>query len=129
MPKRKKKHKYHVNEDHTYEYLKEMFPDIKIEKQFTIKEDVIVDGKKIQSKVIIDFYFIKNGINYFIEYNGKQHYEPIRRFGGKKAFIKRQKRDQWVREWCKSNNYVLIEIDGREFVNEGIKAHLESIFI
>lgn len=128
MPRKKRKHRFHVNENHTYEYLKELFPDIKIKKQFTIKENVVVEGVKIQSKVVVDFYFTKNGINYFVEYNGKQHYESVKRFGGKKAFIKRQKRDQWLREWCTSHDYVLIEIDGREFVNEGIKGHLESIF-
>lgn len=129
MPRKKRKHRFHVNENHTYDYLKEMFPNLKIVKQFTINEDVVVEGKKIQSKVIVDFYFVKDKINYFVEYNGKQHYESVRRFGGKKAFVKRQKRDQWLREWCVSHNYVLIEIDGRQFVNEDIKAHLESIFV
>lgn len=34
---------------------------------------------------------------YFIEYNGKQHYESVEYFGGKKSFELQKKRDSYVR--------------------------------
>lgn len=123
-----KKRKYHVNEDLTYKYLKEILPEISIKKQFTIKEEVYYFGTKIQNRVVIDFYFKKDGKKYFIEYNGRQHYEPIKRFGGKKAFNKRWKRDEWFRQWCKEKGHILIEIDGRIYENEKIKEYLKTIF-
>ena len=49
-----------------------------------------------------------NGI--FIEYNGGQHYFPIKWFGGESAFIKQQKRDNDLRDYCTMNNIRLIEI-------------------
>lgn len=48
--------------------------------------------------------------NLIIEYNGAQHYKPIKQFGGAKAFHKQQKRDCKVREYCKENNIKLLEI-------------------
>lgn len=56
----------------------------------------------------IDFYLPK--LNYFIEYNGKQHYIPVQHFGGQMKFEQQQKRDQFVRSYCNDNNIRLIEI-------------------
>ena len=131
IKKRKKYHRkrksYHTNEDHTYEYLQELLPNIKIKKQKTIVGPIVLDGEIIQTRVCIDFYFVKDNKEYYVEYNGRQHYESVKRFGGKKAFTKRQKRDEWVRRYCRDNNYILIEIDGREFINEGIKEYLKGV--
>lgn len=48
--------------------------------------------------------------NLIIEYNGKQHYQPVKRFGGAKAFHKQKQRDKEVRSYCKANNIKLLEI-------------------
>lgn len=48
--------------------------------------------------------------NLIIEYNGKQHYQPVDVFGGAKGFHKQQKRDKNVRMYCKINNIKLLEI-------------------
>lgn len=62
---------------------------------------------KIKNKrYIVDFKIN----NVFIEYNGIQHYEPIKHFGGDNKFKKQQERDQILREYCKENNIRLIEI-------------------
>ena len=60
----------------------------------------------------IDFYL--PDYNIFIEYNGRQHYEPISFFGGKDVFEKQQKRDNFVRNYCQENNIELIEISYKE---------------
>lgn len=55
-----------------------------------------------------DFYIPSKNI--IIEFNGKQHYSPIKKFGGAKAFHKQQQRDKNVRDYCKNNNVKLLEI-------------------
>jgi len=61
------------------------------------------------NKYFIDFCFIKNNKLIFIEYNGRQHYEPIEYFGGEERFIKQQNRDNIIRNYCKNNNIILLE--------------------
>lgn len=43
-------------------------------------------------------------INLAIEYNGEQHYMPIKKFGGKLGFYKRKRLDNIKKEKCKLNN-------------------------
>lgn len=57
-----------------------------------------------------DFYFSLNDKEYMVEYNGKQHYEPIEFFGGEKTFKKQTKRDTMFKEYCDKKNIKLIEI-------------------
>ena len=56
----------------------------------------------------VDFYLPEH--NLFIEYNGIQHYKPVERFGGQLVFEHQQKRDQYIRKYCKENNIKLLEI-------------------
>lgn len=60
----------------------------------------------------IDFYLPKYSI--FIEYNGRQHYEPVEYFGGLERFNKQQARDQYLRIYCIQHNIELIEISYKE---------------
>ena len=60
-----------------------------------------------------DFYFNKDNLHYFIEYNGEQHYRPV--FGQKNItkeenFKKTQKNDLIKLNFCKKNNYPLLVI-------------------
>lgn len=45
-----------------------------------------------------------------IEYDGKQHFEPIEFFGGLEGFEKTQRRDQIKNAYCKSNNISLLRL-------------------
>ena len=38
-----------------------------------------------------------------IEYQGQQHYHPIKYWGGKNALVENEKRDERKRELCKKN--------------------------
>lgn len=58
----------------------------------------------------LDFYIFYNKNKYVIEYNGRQHYEPVEIFGGKKAFDEQLLRDSDLRRYCKENNWNLLEI-------------------
>lgn len=45
-----------------------------------------------------------------IEYQGVQHYKPIKFFGGLEALARRQSNDDKKRSWCKDKGWRLIEI-------------------
>lgn len=49
-------------------------------------------------------------IDFLIEYQGKQHYEPSAKFGGKRGFYQQQFNDNKKRRFCALNGYKLIEI-------------------
>jgi len=55
-----------------------------------------------------DFYLPK--YNTCIEFNGKQHYEPVSIFGGEEVFKNQQERDEIKKEYCKQNNIPLVII-------------------
>lgn len=58
-----------------------------------------------------DFYIPDYGENgLLIEYDGKQHYEPIEYFGGLEAFKKQQIKDDIKNKYAKDNNIEIIRI-------------------
>jgi hypothetical protein len=78
-------------------------------------------------KVCVDFYLSE--MNTIIEYNGAQHYQPVR-FGGISQdradmnFTHQQVRDERLRQFCKINDINLICIDGREYSNSKLEDYL-----
>lgn len=61
--------------------------------------------------VIIDFKVWYNNHEYWIEYNGKAHYENIPFFHNNiDEFNKQLKRDQNVKKYCEENGIIFIEI-------------------
>lgn len=52
-----------------------------------------------------------------IEYDGEQHYNPTRRYGGKEQLKLVQKRDKIKTDYCAANNIPLIRIKYTEFKN------------
>lgn len=81
-----------------------------------IKQYPIVCNLKKNNKTYIDFYLPE--YNTFIEYNGQQHYIPIKYFGGELKFREQVARDEYVRNYCKANAIKLIEIKYDENVVE-----------
>lgn len=58
-----------------------------------------------------DFAILNNEIPILlIEYDGKQHFEPIEYWGGQDAFLLRQKCDGIKNEYCKSNHIPLLRL-------------------
>ena len=49
-------------------------------------------------------------IDFIIEYQGKQHYEPSSKFGGAKGFYQQQFNDNKKRRFCALHDLKLIEI-------------------
>ena len=63
-----------------------------------------------------------------LEYNGKQHYEPIEFFGGVDNFIIQQKRDSVKLEYCKNNQIPLFIIKYNENIQERLEEILSELY-
>lgn len=87
-----------------YDILKKYYPDV-------IREYKIQTARKFPQW--LDFFIPSK--NLAIEYNGEQHYKPIRMWGGVEGFEKNKQRDAAKRQYCAENNIRLIEIDGRKY--------------
>lgn len=88
---------------------------------------VVIDGKSYR----FDFYLPK--YNLFIEYDGQQHFEPVRFRGEKRdieeEFIKLQERDMIKNKYCEDNNINLLRIPYWEDKNieKIISNHLQRL--
>ena len=74
-----------------------IFPDLRSPNGRPLRFDFVVfddDGK----------------IDFMIEYQGKQHYEPSAKFGGKRGFYQQQYNDNQKRRFCALHDFKLIEI-------------------
>jgi len=71
-----------------------------------------------------DFYI--PSLNRMIEFDGKQHFEPIKLFGGKKAFDETVKRDNIKNLYCEQNKIPLLRIsyDQIDHIEEILEAEL-----
>lgn len=78
------------------------------EYNFSFQRQKTFDDCKDKIKLRFDFYL--PDYNILIEYNGRQHYEPIEYFGGQKAFETQVLRDKIKKEYCQKNNILLFEI-------------------
>ena len=88
-----------VSETELYYLIKDKFINI----------EVIHHGKpKWLGRQHVDIWIPE--FNFGIEYQGKQHYEPIAFFGGMESFRKGQERDKRKRQLFKENNATLIEV-------------------
>lgn len=77
-------------------------------------EEYIIDGLSSDNGRPLRFDFAvfddDNNLICLIEYQGKQHYEPSTKFGGKKGFYQQQYNDNKKRRYCAFHNIKLIEI-------------------
>jgi hypothetical protein len=80
-----------------------------------IKQHRFYDCKDVRA-LPFDFYLPE--LNICIEFQGKQHYEPITYFGGLTTFNGQQKRDKIKMEYCFTNNIKLITIKYNDNINE-----------
>lgn len=83
-----------------------------------LKENGILfeEQKKFKEtkKLRYDFYLLKEDL--LIEYNGRQHYEPVKAFGGEEQLIKQQENDKIKKEYAeKYHNF--LEISYKDFNN------------
>ena len=61
------------------------------------------------NQLSFDFYIPNKNI--LIEYQGEQHFHSIKFFGGEAKYLKQIENDSIKREFCKNNNFILLEIE------------------
>jgi len=72
------------------------------------KEQQTFKGCKDKKLLRFDFFLLD--YNLCVEYDGKQHFQPIDYYGGSKEFKQTQKRDNIKNNYCKENNIYLLRI-------------------
>lgn len=72
----------------------------------------------------LPFDFYLPNYNMCIEYDGKQHFEPIEHFGGQEAFEITVKHDNIKNEYCKDNGILLLRIPYFKNVEEELNNFL-----
>jgi hypothetical protein len=70
-----------------------------------------------------DFYLPEHNI--CIEFNGRQHYEPVKSFGGEKEFEKTKLRDEIKLKFCIKQNIKLISIHYKDDVIKTLEMELK----
>lgn len=98
----------------TGEYLKSILGELVINNQFRIDTPTL----KNKNFILVDYYFELNDKKYIVEYNGEQHYRYVNFFHrNADDFTNQQKRDRWLKKYCKKNNIELICINGLIYYN------------
>lgn len=75
-------------------------------------------------KSTLPFDFYLPNCNICIEYQGKQHYEPIEYFGGEKSLLYIQSHDKIKQDYCAEKNIQLICIPYWENTDEYLNKNL-----
>lgn len=78
----------------------------------------------LKDKHMLHYDFYIPGQRTLIEYQGKQHYQPVEHFGGNDSFKKQQFHDNLKRRYAKEHGYNLIEVPYTANNNEDIKLYL-----
>jgi hypothetical protein len=84
------------------------------------------DGCFYVNKLKFDFYLPEN--NVCVEYDGIQHFKPIKQFGGEKEFLKTQARDVIKNEYCNKNGIYLIRISYLDNIQEKL-SHINKLIV
>jgi len=74
------------------------------------KQHYIIENLKNVGNGRVEFDFYLPNYNLFIEYDGMQHYKPIKKWGGVKRFEQQVKTDEFKNKYCIDNNIRLIRI-------------------
>ena len=111
------------NKSHGEKFIEQFLVENKIEytDQYSIEIDSTINSS---GHAKVDFYLPK--YNTFIEYNGIQHYESVKHFGGGKIFQHQQKRDLALVDYCVKNSIQLIIIPYTIKTQEQIYSFLEN---
>lgn len=105
----------------------------KIIREFLIQNNIYYlqqhkfDGCVNKNKLPFDFYLPNHQI--CIEYNGAQHYRPVKYLGGEKTLMEIKKRDKIKKQYCVDNNITLIIIRYNEKIKDKLLKIQPQIYI
>lgn len=106
-----------ISETILYYIVKKLFPEYEIKRHYRPK---ILEGLEL------DIYV--EDINLGIEYQGIQHYKPIKHWGGEESLKKLKARDKKKRKLCDKNNINLLYFEYTDDLNEDfVKDKIKSI--
>lgn len=95
------------------------------------KRNVLYESQKrfdnCKNILSLPFDFYLPDYNICIEFQGKQHYEPVEYFGGIENFKKIVNRDKIKEKYCEENNILLYKISYFEDVNKELEKLYELI--
>ena len=80
------------------------FPNCRSDKNYLLRFDFAI--------------FKNNSLNFLLEYDGQQHFYPVKWFGGEDNFKETVRRDEIKNNYCINNNIVLIRLNYRMNENE-----------
>lgn len=78
------------------------------EEEYSFPDLVSTNGRPLRFDFAI--FDDEHQLEFLIEYQGIQHYEPKSKFGGYSGLRKQQYNDMQKRIYCKKHNIILIEI-------------------
>lgn len=108
------------SEQLVYELTKQLYPKYTVYYQY--RPEYLKVGN---SQLSYDVFISKKRVA--IEYQGKQHFEPVEIFGGEEAFEKQKKRDELKRELSAQNDIKLVYINYWESITpELLKEKIEN---
>lgn len=94
--------------------------EIKIHKILSEKKIEFEHHYRLENNLEFDFFI--PSIKIAIEFDGIQHFKPVKHFGGKKAFIDQKKRDETKNKYCEDKDIFLIRIP---YTEEDIQSVLD----
>jgi len=95
--------------------------EIEVRKFLTSNNIIFEEQKRFKdckNKKALPFDFYIPNINTCIEFQGRQHYEPVSAFGGEIGLAKRRENDLIKKEYCQRNNISLIEIREEDSIDD-----------
>ncbi len=108
------------SEQLVYELIKQIYPKCSIYYQY--RPEYL---KTENSQLSYDVFIAKKRVA--IEYQGKQHFEPVEIFGGIEAFEKQKKRDELKKELSMQNDVKLVYVNyWEDITSELLKERIEN---
>jgi hypothetical protein len=96
--------------------------DYLIEKKIKFERQYKFENCFFKNKLAFDFYLTE--LNCCIEYNGYQHYYPVKYFGGENNFEEQVLKDKIKKDYCQKNNIDLLIIKYNENTTEKLREYL-----
>ncbi len=92
----------------------EIIKEYLIKNNIEFKQQFIIPECRHYKPLRFDFKINVKGKNMLIEFDGIQHFQPVKMFGGEKQFLLNKKRDKIKNEFCKKHKINLLRISYKE---------------
>lgn len=82
--------------------------DVNFVEEYEVKGLTSPNGRALRFDFAV--FDDEGNLDFLIEFQGKQHYQPVSKFGGSRGFYQQQFNDTLKRRWCQANHIPLVEI-------------------